>query len=98
MESNDQAKEWATNKALTEEEAFDYAVRSTNIKKENCEYMRGFDEGYKKGLEDAQQATLEKFNGILEENTEFRKQIKAMNDMITRLRECIARNNEMEYD
>ena len=32
MANNEQAKEWAKEKALSEEEAFDYAIRANNIK------------------------------------------------------------------
>lgn len=89
---------WAGEEALTEAEAFEWAVKSSKIKKNDNEYQRGFDDGYKIGLEEAQQATLEKFNGIIQENTDLRKELKVLSDMNTRMREALLHSSETDYD
>lgn len=82
------------NKALTEAEAFDYVTPENT----NEIYKQGFDEGYKSGLGDAQQIALEKFTGIIEENTELRRQIRVLEDMNRRMREAMLRGAEEEWE
>ena len=79
------------NKALTEAEAFQYLT-------EEDRYKQGFDDGYKVGLEEAQQVTLDKFTGIIEENTELRRQVREMEIRNSRMREAILRGMEEEWE
>ena len=98
---NELAEKWANHQVLTEAEAFDYAIRST-IKKNDFhtddELEQTFREGYIKGVETAQKEGLDKFNSILEENIELRRQLRTLNDMNSRLREAILRRSDEEWD
>lgn len=89
---------WAGEQALTEAEAFEWAIKPKKENIKTCEYQRGFDDGYKIGLEEAQQVTLDKFTGIIEENTELRRQIRTLESMNTRLREAILRGADEEWE
>lgn len=99
---NKLAEEWAKHQSLTEAEAFEYAIKSSRIKKTDFEaddlLEQTFREGYIKGVETAQKEALEKFNSILEENIELRRQIKTISDMNNKLREAIRRGAEEEWD
>lgn len=93
---------WAGEQALTEAAAFDYAVRTSNINKTDFNtddaLEQAFRQGYTKGIETAQQESLDKFNSILEENIELRRQLQTLTDMNNRLREAILRGREEEWD
>lgn len=99
---NELAEKWAKHQSLTEAEAFDYAIKYSRIKKTDFEaddlLEQTFREGYIKGVETAQKEGLDKFNSILEENIELRRQIKVLTDMNSRLREAILRGGEEEWD
>lgn len=100
--SNDEARYWAENLAESEGEAFERAIKASIIKKTDFEtddlLEQTFREGYLKGVEIAQKESLEKFNSILEENIELRRQLKTISEMNNRLREAIIRNSEEEWD
>lgn len=62
------------------------------------EIEQAFREGYLKGTETAQKEALEKFNSIIEENTELRRELKVIHEMNERLRAAISRNQEEFYE
>ena len=87
MDSIEQAKQWAKQQALTEAEAFNYAIRASSIKFEvddTCE------QAYRQGKADQ----LKEDERLIAENAELRDMIKQQAEQINRLREAIRRGSE----
>ena len=93
---------WAGEQAISEAEAFEKTIKSTNIKKTefqtNDVVEQAFREGYLKGVETAQKEALDRFNSILEENISLRRQLKTIDELNNRLRETIRKGQEDYYE
>ena len=94
MDSNDQAKGWAKEKALTEEEAFNYVIRSGQIKQSEFEIDDQYEQAYRKGRADQREYD----ERLIAENEELRHQVRVLNDMNMRLREAILHHTDYDYD
>ena len=90
MNISDMPYKWAKEQALTEQEAFDWAVRNTNINEVDEKY----EQAYRKGRAD-QLAEDEK---LIIENAELRDMLKQQAEQINRLRETIRRRSDNEWD
>ena len=88
MSISDMPKEWAKEQALTEQEAFDWAVRSANIKE--FEIDDKYEQAYRKGRADQ----LKEDERLIVENAELRDMLKQQAEQINRLREAIRRGSE----
>lgn len=86
------AKEWAKEQALTEAEAFDWAVRTANIKE--FEIDDKYEQAYRKGRADQEKED----ERLISENAELRDTVKIQAEQIRRLRECIARGSEEYFE
>ncbi|MBO7474102.1 MAG: hypothetical protein J6U00_08915 [Ruminococcus sp.] len=94
---NELAEKWAKENAINEAEAFEYAIRSTNIKGNDSSRFEAFREGYRKGVETAQ----ENIDMLLKENNDLKRQLKSIQEiqeMYKRLRETIRRGQEDYYE
>lgn len=85
------AKEWAKEQALTEAEAFDWAVRTANIKE--FEIDDQYEQAYRKGRADQEKED----ERLISENAELRHELKVQAEQINKLREALRRGQEDYY-
>lgn len=85
---------WAGEQALTEAEAFEWAVKSAKIKKAEFEIDDKYEQAYRKGKADQ----LKEDERLIAENAELRDMIKQQAQQINRLREAIRRGSEDFWD
>lgn len=91
MDSKEQAKKWAKHQALTEAEAFEYAIRSSKIKKTDFVIDDKYEQAYRQGRLDQAKENLAEINKL-------RNKIQEQNDRINRLTETIQRRSDNEWD
>lgn len=97
--SSDLAKEWAEKEASSEAEAFEFAIKSTAIKKMDFDIDDKYEQAYRQGWHDGFKCCNDKMaSKFLNENAELRDTIKIQSEQIHKLRECIARNHEDFYE
>ncbi|WP_303834674.1 hypothetical protein [Ruminococcus flavefaciens] len=82
--SSDLAKEWAEKSARSEAEAFEFAIKSTTIKKTEFDIDDTYEQAYRQGRLDQAKADEKRF-------IELREQIN-------KLREALVRDNEDFYE
>ena len=98
MDSVKQAEEWAKHQALTEEKAFDYAIRSTNIDKTEFEIDDQYEQAYRAGYKAAEKKGIKMIDVIAKENADLRITIRQQADRINRLSEALRRGAEEEWE
>ena len=91
MEGYEQAKKWAKQKALTEAEAFEYAIRSANIRKTDFEIDDKYKQAYRQGRIDQARDNMAEIKAL-------QNKIQEQNDRINRLTETIQRRSDNEWD
>lgn len=82
--SSDLAKEWAEKEASSEAEAFEFAIKSTAIKKTDFDIDDKYEQAYRQGRLDQAQAD--------------EKCIIELREQVSKLREALVRDHEDFYE
>ena len=82
--SSDLAKEWAEKEASSEAEAFEFAIKSTAIKKTDFDIDDKYEQAYRQGRLDQAQAD--------------EKCIVELREQVSKLREALVRDHEDFYE
>lgn len=93
MSISDMPKDWANEQALTEQEAFDWVVK-TQICHKEFEIDDKYEQAYRKGRADQ----LKEDERLIVENAELRDMLKQQAEQINRLRETIQRRSDDEWN
>lgn len=94
MDNNKIAQRWAEEQGMTEEEAFEWAVKSSKIKKNDFEIDDKYEQAYRQGRKDQEKED----ERLIAENADLRHQIRVLNDMNMRMREAILHHTDLDYD
>ena len=82
--SSDLAKEWAEKEASSEAEAFEFAIKSTAIKKTDFDIDNKYEQAYRQGRLDQAQAD--------------ERCIVELREQVSKLREALVRDHEDFYE
>jgi hypothetical protein len=82
--SSDLAKEWAEKEASSEAEAFEFAIKSTAIKKTDFDIDDKYEQAYRQGRLDQAQAD--------------ERCIVELREQVSKLREALVRDHEDFYE
>ena len=97
MDMQKTAEIWANNEANSEAEAFETAIK--RLKPVHFQVDDKYEQAYRQGYTDGFNTCNKLIVGkLLQENAELRELLQEQSEQIQKLRECIARGSENEWD